>query len=65
MKNQIRKLRLVKSLTVIDLASKVGCNPMSIYRYETGRRTPDLITASKIAKALGVTVDELIGKKAG
>lgn len=65
MENQIRKLRLAKRLSVNDLASKVGCNPMSIYRYETGHRAPDIITASKIAKALGVTVDALIGKKAG
>ena len=65
MKNIIRQLRMEKSMTVTELAETVGCNPMSIYRYETGHRIPDVDVAMKIANALGVTVDELMGKKAG
>ena len=65
MKANIRKIRVAKGLSVKSLAATVGVSAMSIYRYETGHRLPDIDVAFKIAKALGVTVDELIGKKAG
>ena len=36
----------------------------SLARYEAGQGDPQLSTLRKIAKALGVTVAELIGEKA-
>ena len=66
MKN-LRTIRKAKGYTAAELASKVGIAKLSIYRYEYGERTPSVETAYKIAKALGVELDELLGieKKAG
>ena len=65
MKTNIRKIRVSKCVSVKTLADAAGVSPMSIYRYETAHRMPDILVAAKIAKALGCTVDELIGRKAG
>lgn len=62
MKN-LRKIRNDKGLTMQQLAEMVGINMWSIFRYEHGERTPDVLTAYKIANALGVTLDELMGLK--
>ena len=65
MKANIRAIRRSKGLSVKALARMVGVSAMSIYRYETGHRIPDVDVAAKIADNLGVTIEELIEKKAG
>lgn len=60
---EIRRLRKESGVSVKALASNAGVSAMSIYRYEQGKRKPDLDTAAKIAKTLGVHIDELIEKK--
>jgi len=44
-----------------DLAKKIGTSAPIIGRYERGEITPSIDVAAKIADALGVTVDYLIG----
>ena len=60
---EMRRIRKHLGMSVKELASVVGVAPMSIYRYEQGRRIPDIIVAAKIAKALNCTIDQLIGEK--
>lgn len=61
----LKALRKAANLTCIQLGEKVGCTAMTISRYETGKREPNLETLRRLAAALGVTVDELIRKDEG
>ena len=54
---RIRKMRLI---TQKQLADAIGITQAMVSHYETGRRTPDLETAARIANALGCKVDDLI-----
>ena len=58
----LRVIRKQKGLTQAQLSAASGVNRVCIAKYETGISVPSLKTAEKLADALGVTVDELIGK---
>ena len=59
--NNIRTRRRILGLTMKQLANIVGVTEAAISHYETGRREPDNDMLLRIANALGVTVDYLIG----
>ena len=61
---RILELRHAKGLTHKQVADKAGISEAAISLYERGLRKPTILTAYKLAEALGVTVDELI-RKAG
>lgn len=44
-----------------DLATKLGVDRRQIRRYESGETQPTLSVAKSIARALGITIDELAG----
>lgn len=56
----IKVMRKRKNMTQADLAELLGVTPAAISRYESGERIPDIVTAAKIATALGCKVDDLI-----
>lgn len=56
----IKVIRRQKGMTQADLAEMLGVTPAAISRYESGERIPDIVTAAKIANALGCKVDDLI-----
>lgn len=56
----IKVMRKRKNMTQADLAELLGVTPAAISRYESGERIPDIVTAAKIAAALGCKVDDLI-----
>ena len=58
-KNRIREVRRKKGLRQSDLAKKVGIFQSEISEIETGERKPSVYLAKRIAKALGVSLDEL------
>lgn len=58
----IRKMRKLAGISVRCLANKVGVSMMSIYRYEQGKRTPDVETAKRIADVLNCTIVDLMMK---
>lgn len=58
---KIRLLRLENGLTQTQLANKAGVSLRTIQRYETATCKPDIITTGKLADALNVSADELIG----
>lgn len=43
-------------------AQRIGISQPSLSMYESGKRTPQLHTAAKVASAYGVTLDELVGR---
>lgn len=62
MLEKMRDYRKQKGWTLKDLAKKTGVTSISIGRYETGKREPNLTTLVKIADVLEVTVDDLLTK---
>lgn len=62
MVNKLREIRKRKGMTQEALSRAAKINRANIAKYETGVSSPTLKSAEKLAAALGVTVDELIGK---
>lgn len=58
---RVRALREQLSWTQAELAVVAGLAGITVRQIETGKRSPSLTTASKLAAALGVTVDALTG----
>lgn len=58
----IKAARLKAGMNQETLAKAAGVSRVSIARYESGERVPDVVTAAKIARALGCKVDDLIDK---
>ena len=56
---KINRLRIEKQLTQEELALEAGLNRAYIGYIERGERNPSTETASKIAKVLKVSSDEL------
>ena len=57
----IKKYRKNSNLTQKQLAEKIGVTVVTIQNYENSRREPNLIALNKIATALGVTINDLLG----
>mgnify|MGYP001313662081 CR=1 FL=1 len=57
----IARRRNELGLTQAELAQRIGTDPRNIRRYESGESVPTLGVAQNIAKALGITLDELAG----
>lgn len=58
---RLKELREQNNLTQEQLAKKSGVSSRMIQRYEYGTSRPRLDAAEKIALALNVTTDELLG----
>jgi transcriptional regulator with XRE-family HTH domain len=61
MNEVIRQRRSELGMSQADLATKVGVDRRQIRRYESGETQPTLSMAKTIARALGITIDELAG----
>jgi repressor LexA len=61
---RIRERRDELGLTRFQLAVAVGVQPMSIYRYETGRSAPSSEHLAALAEHLDTTTDYLTGRTA-
>jgi transcriptional regulator with XRE-family HTH domain len=55
--------RARKSMSQEKLADLVGIQKIQISRYETGMRTPRVETLIKIADALDISLDLLVGRE--
>lgn len=62
MENRIKRFREKKNITQDQLARFLNVRITTISNYENGRREPDLMTISKIADYLEVTIDDLLGR---
>lgn len=59
----IKQLRKNKGLTQKELGELVGVKAITIRKYESNEREPNVDTLNKIATALGVTINDLAGSK--
>jgi putative transcriptional regulator len=57
--NALRVQRAIQDLTQADLAERAGITRASVNAIEGGRMVPSILLALKLARALGVSVDEL------
>ncbi len=58
----LRQIREARGLSLRALAEKAGLTYVALLRMELGQTDPRLGTLRKLAKALGVTVADLIGE---
>jgi len=58
--NNMKKLRLEKGMSQGDICRKLGVDRSYISNVESGKKNPTLSTITKLAKALGVSVGELL-----
>ncbi len=56
----IRRIRLGKGMTQGDLCKKLKVEASYMSNVENGNKNPTLATIEKIAKALGVLIEELM-----
>jgi putative transcriptional regulator len=65
MRTIIRDIRRERGLTQNQLAEISRVPRICISRYESGKYYPSMSNAMKLAKVLNVSIEELLGKKAG
>jgi len=53
--------RKIRSLKQKELAEKAGLSATRLNYYEKDKREPNVLTITKLARALGVTGDDLLG----
>jgi transcriptional regulator with XRE-family HTH domain len=58
---RIKECREVAGLSQKSLAERVDVTPSAVNQYEKGEKVPSTETLLKLAKALGVTTDYLLG----
>lgn len=57
----LRAYRDLRGLTQAALAERAGVNRVTVAEIETGRKTGSVATLRRLADALDVTVDDLMG----
>ncbi len=58
---RIKQIRIGKGLKSYELANKIGVSPSMLSQWENGKEPSSILTLKKIADALGVSVNDLIG----
>ena len=58
---RLKHLRLRRDITLTDLAAETGISASTLSRLEAGLRRPTLEQLLPLARAYGVTLDELVG----
>lgn len=56
----LKKLMIEREMTAADIARKSGMTQATLSRYINGKRTPNLNSVIKIAKALNVPIELLM-----
>jgi len=56
----LKRIRIAKGITQGDIVRKLGVGRGFISNIENGKANPTLTTIAKIAKAIGVPMEELI-----
>jgi transcriptional regulator with XRE-family HTH domain len=61
--DRLRRLREEKRLSQAELAERTGFQPSAISHFESGRRAPSFDNIKKLADALAITIDYLLGRQ--
>ena len=60
MGNNLKRIRTEKGLSQVDIARQLDVSRGFVSNIESGKRNPTLSTLTRLAKALGVSTDELL-----
>jgi len=60
---RLRRLREEKGVSQSELASKAGFQPSAVAHFESDRRSPSFENLRRLADALTVTIDYLLGRE--
>jgi len=58
-KNQVREQRTERGMSQVEIAAALGVSRQTVIAIETGRYSPSLPLAFRIARFFGSTVDEM------
>lgn len=58
--DNIRRIRLERGLTQVELSKKLKADRSYVSNVEQGKKNPTLTTMEKIANVLGVSTEELL-----
>lgn len=58
--NNLKRIRTEKGLSQVDIARQLDVSRGFVSNIESGKRNPTLSTLTRLAKALGVSTDELL-----
>ena len=58
---RVTERRIELGMSQRDVADASGLTQAAICHFERGRREPNLVNALRVAKALGTTIDHLVG----
>lgn len=56
----LKKIRIKKNITQIEIAKTLGVNRSFVSNIENGKNNPTLSTIANLAKVLGVSTNELL-----
>ena len=59
----IRKSRRQRNVTQVQLADRLNISRTTLSSYENDRRIPNIQMIWMIADVLGISIDELVGRK--
>lgn len=59
---RLRKARELRKMSQADISERTGLQPSAISHFETGRRMPSFDNLKRLADALNVTTDYLLGR---
>jgi putative transcriptional regulator len=65
LRNTLKVQRAMRDLTQADLAALAGVTRKSVNAIETGRMTPSVFLALKLARALGVSIETIFSLGGG
>lgn len=57
--NRLKEIRLTRNMPQNELAEKAGVTRMTLNRYERSEFLPNIDTALRLARILGVTVQDI------
>lgn len=61
--DNIRKLRLEREWTQVELADRLGVSRSAMGNYEREKREPGIDLLIKLADTFNTTIDALVGRK--
>lgn len=62
MVNAMRKARMEKSISILELSRRTGVDEKTIWNWENGITTPRLINLIDVCDFLGISIDRYIGR---
>jgi transcriptional regulator with XRE-family HTH domain len=62
---RVAELRKAQSITQVEMAQTLGVSQQTVNSYEVGRRRIPVSALPTLARALGVSLEELLGDDAG